>query len=217
MHASAQVFRDPARRPDPGPARIGPNALIQTRAAVTALYGPSAWERVRRASRLPSSLPGDMVDERYFRRLVEALIELLGMPAAHRILGAAGARTADYVRCNRIPAVARGALRLLPDRWSRPLLLRAIQRHAWTFVGSGRMEHRRDRIVIDGCLTCTGFTSEHPTGAFYQAAFESLLSQLSDPRLRVEETHCVARGDDRCVFRIRRGADHRSLPSPPTD
>ncbi len=203
MHPSAQVLTDP----DSGPARIGPNALIQTRAAVTALHGPSSWERVRRASHLPTSLPGEMVDERHFRRLVEAMVELFGMPAAHRMLGAAGARTADYVRRNRIPSLARGVLRLLPDRWSRPLLLRAIQRHAWTFVGSGRMKHRRDRISIDGCLTCTGFTSEHPTGAFYQAAFESLLTHLVDPRLRVEETRCVARGDDACVFRIRRGDD----------
>mgnify|MGYP006283550661 FL=1 len=190
------------------PARIGPNSLIQTREVVRLYHGLSTWEILGAEAGLPAELPETMVDERLFRRLVEALVDLLGTESANRVLTRSGERTADYVRRNRIPAPVRVLLRLLPRGMATRLLLRSISRHAWTFVGSGRMEHDPDTIVIHDCPTCRDVPAEHPMGGFYVGAFQGLLQSLADPRIRVTETRCIARGDPACVFEL-----HPSSPT----
>ena len=49
----------------------------------------------------------------------------------------AGARTADYIIANRIPRPAVWLLKRLPALLAAPLLMGAIRKHAWTFVGAG--------------------------------------------------------------------------------
>jgi divinyl protochlorophyllide a 8-vinyl-reductase len=49
----------------------------------------------------------------------------------------AGARTADYIIAHRIPRAAVWLLRRLPAPLAAPLLMAAIRKHAWTFVGAG--------------------------------------------------------------------------------
>lgn len=192
------------------PARIGPNALIQTREVVRLLYGPATWDTLRVAARLPRDLPGEMVNEALFQRLVHEIVREFGTVTTNRILLRSGERTADYVRRNRIPSLARGALRVLPRRPATRLLLRSIQRHGWTFLGSGRMEHDLHHIVIHDCVTCRDVASEHPMGGFYVGAFQGLIETLADPRIRVTETRCMARGDPDCRFEL-----HSSSPTPP--
>jgi divinyl protochlorophyllide a 8-vinyl-reductase len=79
-----------------------------------------------------------MVDEAIPARLFEALWRELAPEDAARVAYDAGRRTGAYVLANRIPAVARAMLRVLPPRFASPLLLQAIRRNAWTFAGSGR-------------------------------------------------------------------------------
>lgn len=208
--AATSAIRAPLAAAPRGPARIGPNSLIQTREVVRLLYGPTTWTTLRVAARLPAALPGEMVNERLFQRLVHELIREFGTGTANRILLRAGERTADYVRRNRIPTLARGLLGMLPARPATRLLLRAIDRHAWTFLGSATMEHGPGRIVIHDCVTCRDVTSEHPMGGFYVGAFQGLLETLADSRIRVTETSCAARGDPACVFEL-----HPSGPTPP--
>lgn len=210
MATTSAMQRAPLVLATPAPARIGPNALIQTREVVRLLYGPATWDTLRVAARLPLQLPGEMVSERLFQRLVAGLVAELGTETANRVLLRAGERTADYVRENRIPPLARGLLRVLPRAAATRLLLRAIHRHGWTFLGSGRMEHDPRRIVIHDCLTCRNATAEHPMGGFYVGAFQGLLETLADSRIRVTESTCMAQGAPSCVFDIQTDG-----PTPP--
>lgn len=121
------VRRDHADPHGPGAsaqAVIGPNAALQLAAAMTALSGLREAERLfERAglSRWLSSPPGDMVPVSDVEHLYSVLYR--DWPATAAALCAdAGRRTADYVIANRIPAFARGLLRMLPAGLARPCL-----------------------------------------------------------------------------------------------
>lgn len=206
-------------RPDrAGPiARIGPNAIIQTIAALVELEGPSTARAVAADADLPSDLDG-MVEQGHFVRLVGVVRRTLPAPAAERVLDRSGRLTAGYVLRHRIPAPIRGALFLLPNALALPLVLRAFERHAWTFAGSGHygwVGGEEPCITIDGCITCAGRRSPHPAGAFYRGAFEGLLTSLVDPRLRVLEDECVATGGRTCRFSLHLPGRPRREPSLP--
>ncbi len=57
--------------------------------------------------------------------------------AAEDIAAQAAVGTADYIIAHRIPHFAAFALRWLPAPIAARLLMRSIERHAWTFVGAG--------------------------------------------------------------------------------
>jgi len=188
-------------------ARIGPNAVLQTLAAVEASEGRPVAQAVARDAGLPSDWPEGLIPEAWFLAVVEATRRRLGRARAEAVLADAGARTARYVRAHRIPALFRALLRALPARLAVPLLLAAFRRHAWTFAGSGRfrVEGRYPgTLVLDDCPTCR---SHDPTsgGAYYAAAFENLLASAC-ARARVDEVTCRAQGADACRFRV--GFEH---------
>ena len=78
----------------------------------------------------------DMIPEMQALRLHRwlALHEPMG---CYVIAEEAGARTADYIIANRIPAPVVRLLRLLPAFIAAPVLMAAIRKHAWTFAGAG--------------------------------------------------------------------------------
>jgi divinyl protochlorophyllide a 8-vinyl-reductase len=188
--------------------KIGPNAIIQTVAALVELHGAVAANALLARIGRPWLLdyrPGALVDEQAFVELHQDLIGALGLAGANPVMARAGDLTAQYVIANRIPRPAQRALRMLPRSVALWALLAAIGQHTWSFAGSGRFSYTTGRapvLAIEHCLTARGLASDAPTCAFYQAAFQGFLSKLIDPRMRVQEVRCAACGAARCEFRI---------------
>lgn len=143
-----------------------------------------------------------MVPEAWFVRLVAAVRATLPAHEAEAVLADGGRRTAAYVAAHRIPAPLRFLLARLPARWGVALLLRAFDRHAWTFAGAGRYRGRGNTITLADAPTCRGGPpASRRRGGYYAAAFEGLL-RLAAPSASVREITCQACGDDRCRFAI---------------
>jgi divinyl protochlorophyllide a 8-vinyl-reductase len=148
-----------------------------------------------------------MVDERLFGALTRIMLHELGPRESRLILAEAGDKTGAYVLANRIPRLAKAGLRLLPRSLRLRTLMKAIERHAWTFTGSGRFRHRPAdggaEFTLDPSLVCTtaGAVAE-PMGSYYARAFRTLIRSLVDPRASVEETECTCSGAERCRFRV---------------
>ena len=90
-----------------------------------------------------------------------------------------GARTADYIIANRIPRAACWLLRHLPAWAAAPLLMAAIRKHAWTFVGAGAFtaadgwHFAIDRSAADDSLPPPGSLFH-----WYAAVFTRLFRRL---------------------------------------
>ena len=115
----------------------------------------------------------------------------------------AGARTGDYIIQHRIPVAVVRVLGVLPPPLAGRLLAGAIERHAWTFAGSGRFRsvakwpavfELRDNPVV------RGEASAKPLCDWHAAVFERLYRRLVDDSLRCVETRCCACGDEACRF-----------------
>jgi divinyl protochlorophyllide a 8-vinyl-reductase len=183
-------------------ARVGPNAILQTAAALEAQGGRALARQVFDAAGLGAMLdapPDDMVPERDAAALLRALPAVLPPETATRVSREAGRRTGAYILQNRIPAPARAVLRVLPARLAAPLLLRAIAAHAWTFAGSGRVEIAAGRpvrlMIHDNPLAVAG-------GDWHRAVFEVLFRRLVHPRATVRQAASSAEGAPACVFEI---------------
>jgi divinyl protochlorophyllide a 8-vinyl-reductase len=183
-----------------GAGLVGPNAVIQLAEALR--DEPGAAEQVfGRAgfSRLLRCPPDAMIDETIPARLFEALWRELSPGRAVRIAREAGRRTGAYVLANRIPAVARLALRALPPRMAAPLLLRAIRRNAWTFAGSGHCSIAPGRPAT---ITITDNPLAMPGGAWHAGVFEQLFGALVSPGSRVVYSAARIDGRPACRFSI---------------
>lgn len=181
---------------------VGPNAITQVAAALGALEGPQAAQRVFRAAGLEALLdapPTKMVDQRLAAALHRALRGALGAVRAEAVAREAGRRTAEYLIANRIPRLVGAVLRLCPPRLAVALLLRAIGRNAWTFVGSGRFAAHVGRPAVVEI-------EDNPLAAgpcdWHAATFETLMRRLAAPTARVRETACAAAGAAACRFEI---------------
>lgn len=202
---SAQVFT-PATPTTPFPtnARIGPNAIIQTVAALKEQYGATrAAELLQQGGQghLVDYLPTTMVEEREFRELVLLLTTQLGIPATSDMLYRSGQQTAHYLLQHRIPRPFQRLLKVLPKRPALRLLLFAISKHAWTFAGSGTFTYtlgKTPQLTI-----ASGIASGGAVCGFYRGTFETLVQTLVAPPAQVEPTACQRDGDNRCIYAIR--------------
>jgi divinyl protochlorophyllide a 8-vinyl-reductase len=184
--------------------RIGPNAIIQTLAALEVLEGPDTRDRMILLAGLPGLDSSAMVPETRFLSLLAALRRELDEGTARRVLVLAGEKTGDYVATYRIPIVVRGLLRVLPPRAGVPMLLKAFQRNAWTFAGRSHFEVTGGfpgNLLLDDAPTCRVIGAARPTGGYYEAAFQRLLS-LASPGVTVTETECRSLGASRCRFQV---------------
>jgi divinyl protochlorophyllide a 8-vinyl-reductase len=137
MSAESRVLA--RRRPGAAPrALIGPNAVLQTVAVMEERLGRAETGAILLDAQIHALPDGArMIPEVQALRLHRWL-------AMHEPMGCfviaeeAGARTADYIIANRIPKPAAWLLRHLPAMFAAPLLMAAIRKHAWTFVGAGR-------------------------------------------------------------------------------
>lgn len=181
---------------------VGPNAVTQVAAALRAAEGEVGAQMVFASAGLappPATPPTEMVDERIAAAVHQAVRAALPPTRAEAVLRDAGARTADYVVANRIPPAVRVALRLSPARVATGLLLRAIARHGWTFVGSGSLSVRPGRpawLEIKANPLAGGPCWWHA------AAFEQMFRRLAASRAQVSETACAAAGAAACRFEI---------------
>lgn len=199
-------------QPAPAAARIGPNAIIRVAEALGAWRGPQLTGQVFRAAGLGHYLarpPQKMVDEAEVQRLHAALRRLLGREEATEIARAAGRATADYLLTHRIPRPVQTLLAWLPAVLAARVLLQAIGRNAWTFVGSGRFSSRAPFaprspavLCIEDNPLCRGLVTDTPACDFYAATFERLFQVLVHPNARVVEVACEALGDGQCRFEI---------------
>lgn len=183
--------------------RIGPNAIIQLGESF------AAHQEMRRAEVIYAAAgclpllvkpPMEMVDQTTVARLFHAVAEGMDVADAKAYLTEAGTRTGDYILANRIPRLVRLVLPLLPARLGLKVLLNAIQRHAWTFAGSGIFsfatgKHPEVKIMQNPISTALGCP-------WHEAVFARIFSRLIRGGVRVHETRCCGQGDGCCRFEI---------------
>lgn len=211
--ATARRAPERARILSPAGPQIGPNAVLQTLAALEELEGPRTADRVRAAARLPTDWPERLIPEAWFLETIRATRAQLSAEAAEAILREAGDRTAAYVAAHRIPRPFRAVLGWLPARLAVPLLLKAFAKHAWTFAGRGRfaVEGVYPGVIrLEDCPTCRDPFATDYGGAYYEAAFAGLL-RLAAPDVSVREIACLTQGAPACRFRIHLSA---TAPTP---
>ena len=182
--------------------KVGPNAILQTAEALMALGGGELAQRVFGLAGLAAMLdnpPAEMVSQDDAASLHRAIADALPGAEAALVAADAGRRTGRYILQNRIPRPARIFLKMLPARLSGPLLLKAIERHAWTFAGSGRVSHQTGRPLR---FSIAGNPLAMPGCTWHCAVFETLFRELVHPRTQVREESCCASGDRACVFVI---------------
>lgn len=192
----------------PAAARIGPNAIIQTAAALRARVGDRrARALVQGATgRGLDAMPTAMVDEAEVNALVRALRADLDPALFEAVLRDAGARTAEYLLAHRIPRAAQALMRALPADAALRLLLAGILRHTWTFAGTATVRVVRAggvSLELRRCPMCRGLTAPGPLCHFYAGTLERLLRRLVSPRAVAVELACEAAGADRCAFALR--------------
>jgi divinyl protochlorophyllide a 8-vinyl-reductase len=136
--------------------------------------------------------------------------------------------TGDYLLAHRIPRPVQRLLQRLPATLAARLLIAAIKRHAWTFVGSGHFEvssvptlltrvpsvsgsndpgnvgGRAPRLSlrVGDCPICRGSAQSSPGCSYYAATFEQIFVALVHPGTQVRETSCQAMGASACVFEV---------------
>lgn len=190
-------------------ARIGPNAITRVAQALPPRVGPERTQALFAQAGLSGYLlapPEDMVDEAEVLRLHGVLRSNLGSTLAAEVACTAGTLTADYLLQRRIPKPVQALLKLMPAALAARVLLKAITRNAWTFVGSGRFEVRHEPrllILIHDNPLCRGVTTQAPACDFYAAVFGRLFAVLVHRRAEVVEVACQAQGAPACVFEPR--------------
>lgn len=202
----------PRRRPEAVAAiaagrhgRIGPNAITRMAEALTGRHGATVCRAVFADAGLLAHFenpPTRMVDETEVTRLHAAAFARLGPRDAAAVSREAGRLTGDYLLAHRIPKPFQAVLKRLPRRLAAHILVRAIARHSWTFVGSGAFAFRFGaglRLTIRGSAACRELRAAEPACHYYAATFERLFGEMLG-QARCIETACEASGGDACVF-----------------
>jgi divinyl protochlorophyllide a 8-vinyl-reductase len=199
-------------------ARIGPNAILRLVEALDERYGRACTAAVFCAagqSGFLEALPEAMVDERAVTALYTSLPSQLGGAEAAEVAARAGLLTGEYLLANRIPRPAQRVMKLMPAALAARTLLAAVDRHSWTFAGSGifaREQVERAgggdrsrvywRLQVRDCPICRGVRRDAPQCAYYAATFERIFREVVANGARVAETECQATGDAACVFEV---------------
>jgi divinyl protochlorophyllide a 8-vinyl-reductase len=191
-------------------ARIGPNAITRLAQALPRHVGLRATRALFRSVGLEhhwTHPPQTMVDEADVRALHLALRREYGPVTAALAARDAGQLTAEYLLAHRIPRMVQGLLRGLPAGLAARGLLAAMQRHAWTFAGSGKvrsgMRMGHAWLAIRGNPLCRGLVLEQACCDYYAATLQTLFCRLVHPATRVIEVECEAAGGSECRFEFR--------------
>ncbi len=185
------------------PALIGPNALLQLADVLEAEGGEALRDAIFHAGGV-EQMPGadGMIPEGPVADVHQAM--RAGWPdVAQKYAWDAGERTARYIMAHRIPKPAQLALRVLPARMAAQILARAIEKHSWTFAGSGtfRIAGRKPLVfeIVDNPVV-RGEVSEDTLCRWHEAVFETLFTTLASRRYRAREVACCAQSAKACRF-----------------
>jgi len=194
-HSDAASGANDRRRPKDV---VGPNAIIQTEAALVAAWGREATDRLMAAAGLAhyrNAPPTALVPEAEPARLFAAIRAARPAAEADAVLREAGRLTANYILAHRIPQPAQRLLRALPLAIAVRALLAAIRAHAWTFAGSG---HVTIGIGFTAKLAIDRNPLATPGCPWHVGVLETLFRNTVAPATRV--THCRLR--DTHIFAI---------------
>lgn len=174
--------------PEPPAALIGPNAILQALPVMERMLGAGESAHILQEARIATLPDGEsMIPEADAMRLHHAL-SMRDPFEAIDIAREAGHGTADYIIANRIPRIAAKILRWLPAWLAAPLLMKAIARHAWTFIGSGRFEADGGwRFIIDRTEADDLMMPTDSLFEWYGAVFTRLYQRLVHPRARCRD------------------------------
>ena len=182
-------------------AKIGPNSIIQTVAALETKYGKAEAEArlaVAGHGHLAGNLPSEMVEEEKFHSLVTSLDSELDTKELEEILNDAGRRTAAYLLKVRIPGFFQKILKPLPPPIAFRLLLFAISKNAWTFAGSGDFSYTTGKTPL---ITVRVKSPTVPVvGHFYLGTFTGLLRELVNPKTTIDELTTGESGSFVCRY-----------------
>ena len=191
---SALAARDAAGLADEAaPALIGPHAVIHLAEVMREDFGPVACDTVLAHAQI-DAVPGGtcMIPEIEALRL-HRWMAVWDPVACFGIAEEAGRRTADYIFAHRIPGPAVRLLELSPAWVAAPLLMTAIRRHAWTFVGAGRFASDASwGFTIDRRQADHSIAPPPTLFVWYAAVFERLYKRLVDPRCVCRAQSCGA-------------------------
>jgi divinyl protochlorophyllide a 8-vinyl-reductase len=153
--------------------------VLQTVAAMEARLGRAETRAILDDAQIIALPSGEaMIPEVQALRLHRwlALHEPIG---SFGIAEDAGARTADYILANRIPRPAVWLLRHLPAAAAAPLLMAAIRKHAWTFIGAGEFGAESAwRFTIDRSHADDAILPPDSLFHWYAAVFTRLYREL---------------------------------------
>ena len=189
-------------------ALIGPNAVLKTIEVMEERLGHAETAAIladAQIARLPSG--EHMIPEIEALRL-HRWLALHDPIAAWGIAEEAGARTADYIIAHRIPRAAVWLLRRLPAMLSAPLLMAAIRKHAWTFVGAGAFTPAGAwRFAIDRSQADDAMLPPGSLFHWYAAVFTRLYRRLvaADCTCRHRDAPASAGGRAAALYQIIRG------------
>ncbi|MEE4154591.1 MAG: bacteriochlorophyll 4-vinyl reductase [Erythrobacter sp.] len=190
---------------------IGPHAVIHMAESMAERLGPWATAAVLASAQIEEvpQADGGMIPEIEALRLHRWL--LLKEPVeGFAITREAARRTADYIIANRIPGAAVALLRALPARIAAPLLMRAIARHAWTFIGGGAfLAESAWSFTIDRTAAEDPMPVPDSTFEWYGAVFERLFQRLVAGDCRIELAPVRGASEPVHHFRLVRGARER--------
>ncbi|NOK60862.1 MAG: bacteriochlorophyll 4-vinyl reductase [Chloroflexi bacterium AL-W] len=171
--------------------KIGPNAIIQTVQALKEAQGTT--QAARTLQKTPYAYffdepPDEMIAEQTFYALVHELAGMLSDHEMHSIMRRSGQLTAFYLLKHRIPQPAQHILRIAPRRIALWLLLSAVKKNSWTFVGSGQYRFTLGSppmiSIIHAHASSVGLTE--PVWHFYSGCFEQLLRSLINRTTQVQ-------------------------------
>jgi divinyl protochlorophyllide a 8-vinyl-reductase len=185
--------------------RIGPNSVLQLLPVLDTHLGSHARDALLQGAGL-SQPPSDhgLMDETPAALLHQALRREYPQQAG-TLAREAGERTGDYIIAHRIPRLVVKLLPVLPARVACSLLATAIEKHAWTFAGSGHFRVlSRNPLVFELAdnPVVRGESAPAPVCDWHAAVFQRLFNVLVNSGLECRETHCCACGEAACRFTI---------------
>lgn len=188
-----------------GGGLIGPNAILQLLPVLDRFGGPVWREGVLAEAGIAVPDGNAMIPEAEAARLHRHL-RMVAPEAAAQLAREAGVETANYILAHRIPPLAQWLLKGLPPWAAARALARAIERHAWTFAGSGTF-----RVVTPWVFEIArnpliaGEESEGCLCHWHRGVFTQLYRTLVAADCMCEETQCGAQpGAACCRFELRR-------------
>lgn len=187
------------------PSLIGPNSVLQLVPLLDAALGTDERQQLMLASGLEDMPSNEGLMLETPAAALHQELRRRHPRLAPRLTREAGQRTGDYIIAKRIPTAALRVLRNLPEWLSGPLLANVIEKHAWTFAGSGffRVSQRHPLVFeLWNNPVVRGEKASAPICHWHTAVFEQLFRDIVDDNMRCVETACCAEGADFCRFEI---------------